>query len=374
MTVRDRQEYGIGYGPRRPADKFGVASLFQSENGRESINGGGHGSASMRSAYASDVPASQAGRNGSFYTGSPGVNAYRPDAYRDAPHVTHGTEVRFAMRPSLYYGLIGGSGFVALTLFFAGFLAAYLLFNDQGYPVAQSSTAGSNIIGSNITGSNTTGRGQTVAPARPALQPVQSAPSSQSGIARPAQAIVPENSVRIPAPEIAAALEAQQRTVREVDPAVFEPTEDPGVFPDLAPRARLKPAPPVALTDAAETETNRIPRVTLDAVAPDPVDLTQSEPTVAPTPVATRVIRGDVPYSLQFGAFGRRSNAERMVRRLSGVLSDARIEEGTGADGQALHYVRAGAFNDRIVAERALAKLRRDAGLIGIVYSGLLEG
>lgn len=351
MSGHGWREEEFRYTGGRRADRFAVARLFQ---------GASAGSREPR----------PEGRQ----TLSPRLD-YRADAYRDAARVTHPAPVRFAMRPGLYYTLIGGSGVAALGLFFAGFLAAYLIFSDTEYPIAQAPlSAGDAATGVAATGTETSRED----PSARALR--RESESSDSTLTRAALAVGPETDLRNPSPEIAAVLDARRRSVREVDPALFDaqpPTSSSesapgGVAAIMDPRPRLKPTPPARAagsqpnTGTADGATERTARVQPGNTPTALASVTPQEP--------TRVIGGDAPYSLQFGAFGRRANAERMLRRLSSVLPEARIEVGTGADGQALHYVRAGGYETRLRADRALKDLRRESGLIGIVHAAHLEG
>lgn len=305
-------------------------------------------------------------------------DGYWDDGYRDDGRIAR----RRVRRPGwglAQAGLFGGALIAALMLFFAGFLAAYLLFTDAGYPVAVAPV--------------------TQEPAPERATPTPTAPDNgparafADGLARPAQALSATDALPAPAPEIQAAQQARRQAldgaagvdipagIAAVDPSIFAegtltPVENGAAQAETAPRARLKPEAPPRRAGSGDGPTPVVvptARVIPGAAGATerPVDLTAENELAN---LGTTIVATGAPFSLQFGAFSRLANAERLRAQLFGAVADVRIEIGSGADGVPLHYVRSGGFETRLDAERRIARLRRDHGIVGIVHVNLLDG
>jgi tetratricopeptide (TPR) repeat protein len=67
-------------------------------------------------------------------------------------------------------------------------------------------------------------------------------------------------------------------------------------------------------------------------------------------------------YTIQFGAFGSKDAAERMAKRISSVIAEARVENVDTGD-RILYRVRAGRYSKRDTAEQDAARAREKLGI-----------
>ena len=269
----------------------------------------------------------------------PQPRSYRPDAYDEAPRIRHsapsGGVFGAAASPGLKGALIAGSVVAVLLVFFTGFLSAVLMFGEpnEGGELAIRTMPPAQ-----------------VEPTMPGAVPQQVAPetdrasSSGDGFVTPAEAgrdVLPP-----PDPEIAA---AEQARIEALNPVP----------------AQAAAAPSVRV--AVEPEATALENFFRPTAKPDVPMRTAAAP-------ATGVLGPAAGnYSVQFGAFKDRKNADVLVRELGGVAQATIVEE-TGASGTSLFFVRAGAFETRLDALEAVKTLRQNAGIVTFVHANRLSG
>lgn len=290
---------------------------------------------------------------------------YREDAYQDAPRITHSGRVRFALSGGSLSALIAGGVVSLLLIFVAGFMSAVLIF---GEPDPDGQIAIRTAPSAPATASEPTpvqAPSDAVADTGPV--PASRPAASNGTVVSTAEAT--RDVLPPPSPEIVAAEAARQNA--------------------LGPSPETAPTPPVTETDLAATRgadpqvfqpppQSTAPERAQGLGAEGMVDATIIFPPNKPTP-PTRVAAADPAtparlgapggnYSLQFGAFQARANAEALVRELSASI-DAGIVEEVGATGATLFHVRAGSFDTRAAALRTVRALRDDAGLVTFVHA-----
>ncbi len=226
--------------------------------------------------------------------------------------------------------LIGGFATSALLLFIAGFVSAFLLFDDVT-PADVASSEGQ-VQEAPLVAAD------TVPPTAGAVDF-----PAQSDFVGTAQADADSENPPEPAPEVAAA-----RALADSG----EPVDAPG-------------NPVVPVEQAAQTSQT--------TQADEPVETQQPSSTQAPNePVQlvranpepvneTAAISSAVPptrgFVLQFGAFGDRKNAANLVSLLKGKVGPVWVVEGKASSGADLFFVRGGAFESRTSAAAAARKL-----------------
>lgn len=286
----------------------------------------------------------------------PQPRSYRTDAHEDAPKITHTSEDRVRRSPLATTAMLGGAALSVLIVFVAGFLTAVLVFGepDAGGEVAI-----------------------RTAPAPVTERPVA---ATETPLPPPSEGIVPSATagrapLPAPAPEIAAAEEARDAALR----AGSAETANAGG----PPMPQTAPTPPVqetAIAPPAEVAVTPPPVVLNDRIFLPPVKPSEPERAAAtdtaavdPAPTSGILAAPSSNYSLQFGAFRDRANAEALVREIAGVAQGGITEE-IGATGTALYYVRAGAFQTRAEALEAVRALRRATGIVTFVHANRETG
>lgn len=220
--------------------------------------------------------------------------------------------------------LIGGFAASALLLFIAGFVSAFLLFDDIGPadvavseppPVETPAVVAPPVIAS------------AEPPPAAADDPVDFPAGDFVGSA---QADAQSDLPPAPAPEIAAV-----RALNENNVAVDAPGN-----PVVPVQPVVNPQPEV-FSQSAEPDTP----VQLVRTAPESsLQLTNPPP----------VTRG---FVLQFGAFGDKANAEGLAALLKQKVGRVWIVEGKASSGADLFFVRGGSFESRDDAAAAARKL-----------------
>ncbi|MEQ9490625.1 MAG: SPOR domain-containing protein [Alphaproteobacteria bacterium] len=222
--------------------------------------------------------------------------------------------------------LVGGFATSALLLFIAGFVSAFLLFDDA------------------VTGDVAALDAQkpeapaiAAAPAEPSDEPVDF--PAQRDFVGTAQADADSDTPPEPTPEVAAA-----RALADSG----EPVDAPGnpVVPmdqaeQAAQTASIPPPDPVAAEEPNQP-------VQLVRTSPEPAGGSES------TSATAQPTRG---FVLQFGAFGDRKNADNLVSLLNGKVGPVWVIEGKASSGADLFFVRGGAFETRDGAAAAARKL-----------------
>jgi cell division septation protein DedD len=296
---------------------------------------------------------------------------YREDAYQDAPRIAHSGRVRFALSGGSISALIAG-GLVSLFLIFvAGFMSAVVIFGEpdpDGQIAIRTAPQDGGVTETAIPDS---------APAPSETRPTIAAPS-RDGESVVSTAEAERGVLPPPSPEIVA-VEAVRNQGNAVGPS-----------PETA------PTPPVDRTELAAAPPSDIPPSgqTIEPPPPGPADRGGLEPTgrvdtsiIFPPdkpPPPSRVVAAEPAapgrlgppggnYSLQFGAFQARENAEALLRELSGAIEAGIVEE-TGATGATLYHVRAGAFETRAEALRVVRALRDDSGFVTFVHVNRVTG
>ena len=221
--------------------------------------------------------------------------------------------------------LIGGFVSSALLLFIAGFVSAFLLFDD----VAPSDVA--------VADPDVITAPPVVETAQAPEAPVDFPP--QRDFVSTANAEADSDVPPEPAPEVAAA-----RALADSG----EPVDAPGspvVTLEQAVKQQQPAIEPQATTggQAAQDEPVQLVRATPEPVA-------QPSTSTASTPPA----RG---YVLQFGAFGDRGNAQGLVNLLKQKVGRVWIVEGRASSGADLFFVRGGSYESRDEAAAAARKL-----------------
>lgn len=279
----------------------------------------------------------------------PRPKAYRPDAHRDAPRIAH--NAGRAARSATTAAMAVGGLLSVLIVFVAGFLSAILIFGepdpngDLAIPVGPAQPPAASDIAS-------------VPAPSPAPAPVPAAPAVQGEARQPVpepapavprsgsagDALVPPASASLeaepaaPSEEIAAAEAARDKALRQ---PLAAPVRTEGFYPPAKPQAALGSAP-------------------------------GGDSGIAP-PASSRLGPPGGSYSLQFGAFRDRQNADVLVRELAGI-AQAGVQAQPGATGETLFYVRAGAFETRAEALKAVRSLRQDAGYVTFVHANVAPG
>lgn len=211
--------------------------------------------------------------------------------------------------------LVGGFVASALLLFIAGFVSAFLLFDDvtsTDVAVAEPEA----VVAPPVVA--------TVTP--PIVDPtVDSVDFPQSDFVSTAQADADSEAPPEPAPEVAAA----------------RALADSGLAVD-APGSPVIPVEQPAVNQGAEPNTP----VQLVRATPDPL--------IQGNAAATAPIRG---FVLQFGAFGDRGNADGLVALLKDKVGPVWVVEGKTNSGANLFFVRGGSFETRDDATVAARKL-----------------
>lgn len=305
-------------------------------------------------------------------------DAYEPEEDAQSLRVVHKAGSH-RETSAIQAGVLFLGGLTASTLLFsAGFLAAVLVFGEPGQgdsiairtggqgDVAPIGDAGSAIAirppAPDI--SNVEARSEAAFGAPTAEQSAETSPSdatqsvvaavspamssvTSSGTASATSAEIQSNDGAI-GPSVAASQPAGSgfTTLSNDVPAVPVPTLSPVFFPEG------KPQLPVRDTSAA-TQASSIDQV------PAPQRISLGPP------------GGE--YSLQFGAFRDRANAEGLLRELAPSIQ-AQVIATVGAGGIPLYYVRGGSFQSRIEAVTAVRDLRRILGVVTFVYANQVSG
>ncbi|NMM44344.1 SPOR domain-containing protein [Rhodospirillaceae bacterium KN72] len=274
----------------------------------------------------------------------PQPRSYRPDAYDEAPRIRHaapsGGLFGAATSPGLKGALIAGSVVAVLLVFFTGFLSAVLMFGEpnEGGELAIRTMPPAQV------------EAAQVEPVSPVETPQQVSPEMDRAATSGDSFVTPAEAGRDvlppPDPEIAVAEQARR--------AAMAPAPDQTV---TAPSVRV----------AAEPEAAAIENFFRPTAKPEvPVRTASASVTGILGPAAGN-------YSVQFGAFKDRKNADVLVRELGGVAQASVIEE-TGASGTSLFFVRAGSFETRLDALEAVKVLRQKSGIVTFVHANRLSG
>ncbi len=297
----------------------------------------------------------------------PRPRSYRDDAYEDAPKIAHpASRGRNAASFATMGALIGGATLSIFIIFVAGFLSAVLIFGepDEGGELAI-----------------------RTAP-MPAQERTQAGAAGVSGSERDAtpggtaaenagRSVVPSATagrepLPAPSPEIAAAEAARQSALGEDNRAaapapVAAPTQPVTGSVIAAPQSG-------SLNNQTGPESTQSSSRGTGVVVTDAIIFPPSKPAepprqaVASAPPDGRLTEPSGNYSLQFGAFRDRGNAEALVREIARVAQGGIAEE-TGVSGTVLYYVRAGAFRTRAEALEAVRSLRDRTGIVTFVHA-----
>lgn len=208
--------------------------------------------------------------------------------------------------------LIGGFVASALLLFIAGFVSAFVLFDDVT-PTDVATAQPEAVVAPPVVATATPPAVNSTA------DPVD---FPQSDFVSTAQADADSEAPPAPAPEVAAA----------------RALADSGVAVD-APGSPVVPVEQPAANQVAEPNTP----VQLVRATPDPI-----------VPGNAAPIRG---FVLQFGAFGERGNADGLVALLKDKVGPVWVAEGKASSGANLFFVRGGSFETRDDATAAARKL-----------------
>ncbi len=295
----------------------------------------------------------------------PQPRSYRPDAYEDAPKITHTARRGVSLSPGSVAALILGSAFSIFVVFITGFLSAVLIFGeqDQGGGIAIQTGVGS--------------LAQTTVPTPvPASVPaagetlpadtVQTPPIIESE--RRLEGLVPSATagrelLPPPSPEIAAAESARAAAEGTGQTSQQDPTPSVPALVFTPPLPNL----PVASSDTDPSAMGSgIAQGIIFPNAKPEEPVRNARAAVAPEPGSIGPPAGN--YSLQFGAFRDRANAAVLVRELASA-ADAGIVAEEGVSGATLYYVRAGAFDTRAEALEAVRILREAAGIVTFVHA-----
>lgn len=284
----------------------------------------------------------------------PRARSYRGDAYEDAPKIAHSATARRSAASFATAGaLIGGAAMSVLIVFVAGFLSAVLIFGepDEGGDLAIRTAPATPSL---------------AAQSSPQVQPVAPSRSTVVPSATAAREVLPA-----PAPEIAAAEAARQSALSSGQ---------------LATAVAGGPVEPVATTGANGTSVIAPPASgdlgrsdTSGVVVTDSIIFPPSKPAEPPRQTASISPASGVlsapsgNYSLQFGAFRDRANAEALVREITPVAQGGIAEE-AGVSGNVLYYVRAGSFRTRAEALEAVRDLRERTGIVTFVHANRGSG
>jgi cell division septation protein DedD len=272
--------------------------------------------------------------------------AYRRDAYEEAPTITHRAAPPARLSAGTRGALFAGGALSLMIVFVAGFLSAVLMLGEH----------------------NPDGE---IAIRTAPLPPVAADAASPPVPAEPQRELVPSaNAGRTgqdpaPAPEIAAAEQARDTAI--APPAITPPAPPPEAVPDAAPET---PSTAAALPEA-RVATDSFVYPPGKPAAPARAQAAAAD-TQAPA-LQTGIGPPGGNYSLQFGAFRDRANAEALLRELRGV-AQAGVAEEAGATGRTLFFVRAGAFRTRAEALQAVEALRRESGHVTFVHANTGTG
>ncbi len=98
----------------------------------------------------------------------------------------------------------------------------------------------------------------------------------------------------------------------------------------------------------------------VEALEPAPASPPKSKVSVPSEAVKTATVEtsSDPAYVLQFGAFGSKSNAEKLVAKLKGRVPGMRIDQREVASGKKLYIVSGGAFRDADAAQKMAKRLK----------------
>lgn len=299
----------------------------------------------------------------------PKPRSYRDDAYEDAPKIAHSASRRSATSLATAGALIGGAAMSILIVFVAGFLSAVLIFGepDEGGELAIR-TAPIEQGGMPRQAAGPTGSEQGMPSA---AERAQTAPSRSTVVPSATAGRAP---LPAPAPEIAAAEAARQSALNA----------DRGQAGTMSPTAITPPVREdsnIAAPPTGETPTGQIPQTrNTGTVVTDTIIFPPAKPVEPPRQTLADAPAGDgtlsAPagnYSLQFGAFRDRGNAEALVREIAPVAKGGIAEE-TGVSGNTLYYVRAGAFRTRADALEAVRDLRERTGIVTFVHANRSSG
>lgn len=274
--------------------------------------------------------------------------------------------MRFALSGGSLSALIAGGVVSLLLIFVAGFMSAVLIFGEPD--------PGGEIAIRTAPSASTPAPAPSFSAATDAA-PVPRSVASNDSVVSTAEAT--RDVLPPPSPEIAAAEAARQSalgpapspaptpSVTETDLAATPSAEDQII--QSPPRQAAPPAlGPAGLVDTAIIFPPNKP-------AP-PTRVAVTNPSTPGDPTSSGLLSAPGGnYSLQFGAFQDRANAEALVRELSAAI-DAGIVEEVGATGATLFHVRAGSFETRADALRSVRALRNDMGLVTFVHANRRTG
>lgn len=279
---------------------------------------------------------------------------YRADAFEDAPRIAHSAPPPNRLSRGSAFGLMLGGVIGILIIFVAGFLSAVMIFGEPSE------------------GGDVTIR---TSPAQQAAGTVDA--TAQPGVATPGRETIvsPAEAGREvlppPSPEVAAAEQARTQALNssgETGTATTAQTQGQV--------AALPPAEEVAPVARGVPEPVATAQIIYPPAKPVPPAVTAGAQGTAGAGAAGR---GEIlappggNYSLQFGAFRNRSNAEALVREVAAAAQAGIVAE-TGASGNELFYVRAGAFETRLEALDAVQRLRDQAGVVTFVHVNRISG
>ncbi len=302
----------------------------------------------------------------------PRPRSYRDDAYEDAPKIAHpASRTRRAASFATLGALIGGATLSIFIIFVAGFLSAVLIFGepDEGGELAIRTAPMPAEEGTQESGATVSDMERGVSPGSTAAENAGRSvvPSATAG----------REPLPAPSPEIAAAEAARQSALGEDTRAV---APAPAAAPTSPVTGSVIAAPQPRLSDS-QTGPEATPPVSrgTGVVVTDAIIFPPSKPAepprqaVASAPADGRLAAPSGNYSLQFGAFRDRSNAEALVREIARVAQGGIAEE-TGVSGTVLYYVRAGAFRTRAEALEAVRSLRERTGIVTFVHANRASG
>lgn len=262
--------------------------------------------------------------------------------------------------------------FASLFMYAGGFLTAFFYLNAGEVPVVQAAAA--QAARSPIAGPENT-RAQTIAP-----QLGNREPGVGLGIVGPASATAEPVTPRAVAPEIAAA-RARVGAVTDAPGALvtgvpsisgggasaIEGAEDEQ--PEMHGAFSVQ-AEPLTRRGGASNASNPESRATSQNAAQvasvSPVVGAGANKSAASTLTATSGVSNPA-LTLQFGAFGSRSNADNLIIRLTGLIDAPRIHTTTGSNGAALYHVLGGRYDSEAAAKRVAATLSAEHRLESLV-------